>query len=161
MRRVVIILGTVLLCILAAQRTFAQIRYPLPYPPKLQGGKSVVSHRSPEFLEPGPNLRDGVQIAKTAPLVEMMYYPGQNYSGNPWCFRGVGSARDGKYYSALCDHLAPLGAAKLFEYDSATKQFRLCFAKRVWQDDSSLENDDEPRIFQDERSPHFANRFVD
>ena len=125
MRRVVIDFGIVLACILAAQTTFAQIRYPLPYPPKLPEGKSVVSHRSPDFLKPGPNLRDGVQIAKTAPLVEMMYYPGQNYSGNPWCFRGVGSARDGKYYSALCDHLAPLGTAKLFEYDSATKQFRL------------------------------------
>ena len=76
-------------------------------------------------MKPGPNLRPGVTIAKIAPRVTFMYYPGQTYPGNPWCFRGVGCVKDGKYYSALCDHLAPLGTAKLFEFDSQSKKFRL------------------------------------
>lgn len=105
----------------AAQR----VRYPLEYPPKLPGGQRVVTDSSPDFLKPGPNLREGVAIAKTPPTVDFLYYPNQNYPGNPWCFRGVGTVVDGKYYSALCDHLAPLGTAYLFEYNPANKQFRL------------------------------------
>jgi len=103
----------------------AQVRYPLKYPPRLPGGKTIVTHSSPEFLKPGPNIRDGVAIARTPPVVDFLYYPGQDYAGNPWCFRGVGCVRDGKYYSALCDHLAPKGTTKLFEYDPARKRFRL------------------------------------
>lgn len=103
----------------------AQVRYPLPYPPELTGGKQFVVHRTQAFLKPGPNLREDVEIAKEPPRVEFMYYPGQDYAGNPWCFRGVGSTRDGKYYSALCDHLAPLGTAKLYEYDGNKRSFRL------------------------------------
>ena len=103
----------------------AQVRYPLSYPPKLAGGKTVVTDRSDAFLEPGPNLLEGVKIAKTPPTVDFMYYPGQDYPGNPWCFRAVGCAIGTKYYSATCDHLAPLGTAYLYEYDSATKKFRL------------------------------------
>ena len=100
-------------------------RYPLEYPPKLPDGQTVVVDTSDDFLTPGPNLREGVAIAKTAPKVEFQYYPQQNYPGNPWCFRAVGTVYKGKYYSALCDHLAPLGTAYLFEYDPATQQFRL------------------------------------
>jgi len=103
---------------------FAQVRYPLKYPPALPQGQKRVEIRGPALLKPGPNLRDGVKIATTPPVVEFQYYPGQDYPGNPWCFRGVGSCRDGKYYSVLCDHLAPLGTAKLFEYDSRTQTFR-------------------------------------
>lgn len=102
-----------------------QVRYPLAYPPKLPDGKDFVTHQTREFLEPGPNLREGVEIARTSPNVTFQYYPGQDYPGNPWCFRGVGCARDGKYYSVLCDHLAPAGTAKLFEYDVAKRRFRL------------------------------------
>ncbi len=100
-------------------------RYPLEYPPKLPGEQQVVTDRSPRFLEPGPNLRQGVEIAREPPLVDFQYYPNQSYPGNPWCFRGVGAVVDGKYYSALCDHLAPLGTAYLFEYNPETKKFRL------------------------------------
>lgn len=101
-----------------------QVRYPLPYPPDLPDGQTLVRDRSPEFLQPGDNLRDGVEIAKTPPLVEGLYYPGQNYPGNPWCFRAVGTVRGEMYYSALCDHLAPLGTAKLFAWNSKKHSFR-------------------------------------
>jgi hypothetical protein len=112
-----------LLCF--ASNSHAQVRYPLPYPPKLPGNQTVVVDTSDEFLVPGPNLRAGVAIAKTPPTVTSMYYPGQDYPGNPWCFRAVGIVRGDKYYSALCDHLAPGGTAYLYEYDAAKKSFRL------------------------------------
>ena len=103
----------------------AQVRYPLPYPPKLPGGEKVVIDQSEEFLKPGPNLLDGVKIAKTSPKITFMYYPGQDYPGNPWCFRAVGIVEGDKYYSALCDHLAPGGTAYLYEFDAAKNEFRL------------------------------------
>ena len=103
----------------------AQKRYPLPYPPKLPGGKAHVSQRSPAFLKPGPNLRKGVAIAEIPPRVDFLFYPNQTYPGNPWSFRAVGTVRGDKYCSALCDHLAPRGTAYLFEYDAVKKSFRL------------------------------------
>jgi hypothetical protein len=114
-----------LMLIVTASTAHAQIRYPLPYPPQLPDGQSVVTHTEAAFLQPGPNLREGVAIAKTPPTVDFLFYPGQDYPGNPWSFRAVGAVRGEKYYSALCDHLAPAGTAKLFEYDAAAKQFRL------------------------------------
>lgn len=111
--------------ILSAATAFAQVRYPLSYPPKLPGGKPFVVHKSDAFLKPGPNLRQGVAIAKTPPVVEFLYYPGQKSPGNPWSFRGVGCVRGGKYYSALCNHLAPLGTAYLYEYEPKSRKFRL------------------------------------
>jgi hypothetical protein len=100
-------------------------RYPLPYPPKLPGGKVVVTEHSPEFLKPGPNLREGVTIARTAPVVDFAFYPEQNYPGNPWSHRSDGIIVGGRYYSSSNDHLAPRGTAHLWEYDAARKQFRL------------------------------------
>src|SRR6187399_11468 len=52
-------------------------RYPLPYPPKLPGGQTVVTERTDAFLTPGPNLREGVEISKVAPTVDFAYYPEQ------------------------------------------------------------------------------------
>lgn len=112
------------LVLLMAATAEAQVRYPLKYPPQLPGGERVVTDTSPSFLQPGPNLLDGVAIAKTAPQVDFLYYPGQDYPGNPWSFRAVGCAIGDKYYSATCDHLAPLGTAKLFEYDATKQTFR-------------------------------------
>ena len=100
-------------------------RYPLPYPPKLEGGKVVVTELDPSFLKPGPNLRDGVTIAKTAPVVDFAFYPEQNYPGNPWSHRSDGIVVGDKYYSSSNDHLAPKGTAHLWEYDAGLKKFRL------------------------------------
>jgi hypothetical protein len=102
-------------------------RYPLPYPPSLPGGKAFVTEESPDFLKPGPNLREGVTIAKTPPKVDFLFYPEQNYPGNPWSHRSDGIVIGDKYYSSSNDHLAPRGTAHLWEYDAATKKFRqLC-----------------------------------
>ncbi len=74
---------------------------------------------------PGPNLREGVRIAKTPPRVDFAYFPQQNYPGNPWSNRADGFVLGDKYYTSDNDHLAPRGTAHLWEYDAAAKTFRL------------------------------------
>ena len=96
----------------------------LPFPPTLPGGKTIVTERSEEFLKPPSTLRPGVAVAKEAPTVDFMYYPGQDYPGKPWSVWGDGVCVGGKYYSAIGDHLAPAGTARVFEYDPATRSMR-------------------------------------
>jgi hypothetical protein len=100
-------------------------RYPLPYPPKLPDGKTVVTESDAAFLKPGPNLRPGTEIAKTPPVVDFAFYPEQNYPGNPWSHRSDGIVVGDIYYSSTNDHLAPRGTAHLWEYDARAKKFRL------------------------------------
>jgi hypothetical protein len=95
------------------------------YPPKLPGEKQVVTDTSADFLKPPDTLRAGVAIAKTPPTVDFLYYPGQTYAGKPWSNWGDSLAAGGKYYASIGDHLAPQGNAFVYEYDPATKQFRL------------------------------------
>ena len=102
------------------------------FPPQLPGGLEHVSVRSDDFLKPTETLREGVKIAKTVPTVDFLYYPGQDYPGNPWSNWGDGVAINGKYYSAIGDHLAiggkgthGNGTGRVFEYDPETKQMRL------------------------------------
>ncbi len=97
----------------------------LPWPPVLPGGKAVVTVSSPKFLQAPETLRDGVAVAKTAPTVDFLFYPGQSYPGKPWSNWGDGSVANGKYYSAIGDHYAigrgeaqyGTGTAFVFEYD--------------------------------------------
>lgn len=100
-------------------------RYPLEYPPKLPDGQIVVSEETADFVKPGPNLREGVTIAKTPPRVDFAFFPEQNYPGNPWSNRADGFVLGDKYYTSDNDHLAPRGTAHLWEYDAAGKKFRL------------------------------------
>jgi hypothetical protein len=100
-------------------------RYPLPYPPALPGGQTHVTEQSADFLVPGPNLQDGVEVAQTPPTVDFLYYPEQSYPGNPWSHRSDGMVIGDKYYSSSNDHLAPRGTALLWEYDAPEKRFRL------------------------------------
>ena len=91
------------------------------YPPRLPCGKSVATDRSEELLRPPSSLK-GISVAKTAPVVDFLYYPGQTYPGNPWSNWGDGVAVAGKYYSTIGDHKGPDGNAFVYEYDSATKR---------------------------------------
>jgi hypothetical protein len=100
-------------------------RYPLKYPPSLPDGKTSVTEQSLDFLKPKANLKEGVEIAKTPPTVDFLYYPEQNYPGNPWSHRSDGIVIGDKYYSSSNDHLAPRGTAMLWEYDAPAKKFRL------------------------------------
>jgi hypothetical protein len=94
------------------------------FPPKLPGGKTVVTDRTPKFLKPISKLRAGVEIAKTPPAVDFLYYPEQTYPGHPWSVWGDSLAAGGKYYSAIGDHRAPQGNAFLYEYDPNKKTLR-------------------------------------
>ena len=96
----------------------------LLFPPKLPGGRTVVTDRSPEFLKPISKLLPGVSIAKTAPTVDFLYYPKQTYPGKPWSVWGDSLAANGKYYSAIGDHLAPQGNGFVYEYDPDKKTIR-------------------------------------
>jgi len=98
-------------------------RAEVAYPPKLPGGKTVVTDTSKAFLK-GPASMKGVRVAAAAPTVDLMYYPGQTYKGNPWSNWGDGVAVGEKYYSAIGDHLGPAGNAFVYEYDAADKTLR-------------------------------------
>lgn len=95
------------------------------YPPALPNGQTSLSVTSPEFLQPAATLLEGVAVAKTAPQVDFLYYPGQTYEGRPWSNWGNSTFAKGKYYSAIGDHLAPQGNAFVYEYDPQKKSFRL------------------------------------
>src|SRR5687768_16638391 len=94
------------------------------FPPQLPGGKAVVTDTSDDFLKPPAKLREGVTVAKVAPTIDFLYYPGQTYPGKPWSNWGDSLAANGKYYASVGDHLAPAGNAFVYEYDPAAKSFR-------------------------------------
>ena len=94
------------------------------FPPRLPGDAVVVSESSPDFLKPSGSLRPGVVIAKTPPIIDFGYYPGQTYPGRPWSNWGDSLAVGGKYYASIGDHLAPAGNAFIYEYDPERKSFR-------------------------------------
>src|SRR5215831_3836863 len=71
------------------------------FPPKLPDGKEVVTDTSEEFLKPGATLKSGVAVAKAAPTIDFMYFPGQDYAGKPWSNWGDSIAVGGKYYASI------------------------------------------------------------
>jgi len=98
-------------------------RAEMKYPPSLPDGKQVVTDTTDAFLKPPESLKD-VAVATAAPTVDLMYYPGQTYKGNPWSNWGDGVAVGEKYYSAIGDHVGPAGNAFVYEYDAASKKLR-------------------------------------
>lgn len=120
--RPMIMCGALLLA-LSGQIAFGQIDE-LSWPPRLPGDQKIASTNSADLLKPQPGIRSDVSIAKTAPRVELLYYPEQTYAGHPWSVWGDGLAVGTKYYSAIGDHLAPQGNAFVFEYDTQTSRIR-------------------------------------
>ena len=96
----------------------------ISFPPRLPDGKSVATDSSAVFLKPTSKLQDGVEIAKTAPTIDFLYYPEQTYPGKPWSVWGDSLAVGGKYYSAIGDHEKPQGNAFVYEYNPDTKALR-------------------------------------
>lgn len=94
------------------------------YPPALPDGKEVVTDTSEDFLKKGSTLQKDVAVAKTAPTIDFLYFPGQTYAGRPWSNWGDSLAANGKYYASIGDHLAPAGNAFVYEYDPEKKRFR-------------------------------------
>ena len=105
----------------------------LTFPPTIPDGKESLSHTGDEFLKPPATLRKDVDVAKAAPTVDFLYFPGQDYLGNPWSNWGDSVAANGKYYASIGDHLAlggkgdpanGTGTGRVFEYDPEKKTFR-------------------------------------
>lgn len=105
----------------------------LTFPPTIPDGKASLTHTGDEFLKPPATLRKDVDVAKVAPTVDFLYFPGQDYPGNPWSNWGDSVAANGKYYASIGDHLAVggkgdpangTGTGRVFEYDPAAKSFR-------------------------------------
>jgi len=112
-----------ILFVVSSRDSFGQIE-DLKWPPRLPDGQSIASVESKDLLKSQPGLSADVRIAKTPPRVELLYYPQQTYAGHPWSVWGDGLTVGTKYYSAIGDHLAPLGDAFVFEYDSQTREIR-------------------------------------
>lgn len=96
----------------------------IAFPPTLSGGKQVATDTSEDFLKPKGPLKSGVTNAKTPPTIDFMFFPGQDYPGNPWSAWGDNIAANGKYYTSIGDHLAPNGNGFVYEYDPESKTFR-------------------------------------
>jgi hypothetical protein len=114
------LLGGVVVCLASPFGRSADVTYP----PVLPDGKTVATDRSEDFLKGPSTLKKDVVIAKTAPVVDFLYYPGQTYAGRPWSNWGDSLAANGKYYASIGDHLAPQGNAFVYEYDPEKKSFR-------------------------------------
>lgn len=102
----------------------------LSWPPMLPNGVHVATHTSKEFLKRPDEIHQEVSVATTPPRVDFMYYPGQNYPGNPWSVWGDGEVHEGKYYSSIGDHLAPQGNAFVYEYDPEVQKLRMLLNTR-------------------------------
>jgi len=100
------------------------------YPPTLPGGAASATETSPEFLVRPESMSSEVDVAATPPTVDLAYFPGQNYVGDPWSNWGDSVTIGDKYYASIGDHKAPGGNAFIFEYDPALKTFRKIFEVR-------------------------------
>lgn len=99
----------------------------LEWPPRLPDGITVATDKSEQFLEKPANvkLQEGVEISKTIPIIDFLYFPGQVHAGKLWSVWGDGSAHGSKYYTSIGDHDSPRGEAQIYEYDSQTRKIRL------------------------------------
>lgn len=96
----------------------------LKFPPQLPEGKEVVTDSDAALITPPANLRKDVAVAKTPPVIEFRYFPGQDYKGNPWSNWGDSTMAWGKYYATIGDHLSPGGNSFVYEYDPAAKTLK-------------------------------------
>ena len=62
------------------------------FPPSLPQGRASVTDRTEAFLSPPSTLREDVVVATTPPTVDFLFYPGQDYAGQPWSNWGEGTA---------------------------------------------------------------------
>ena len=78
----------------------------------LPAGEPFIGGPSIELIELGES--NGARV-------EGAVYPHPDYAGDPWTQWGQGLViADGRFYSAIGDHLAPDGNSYIYEYDPAT-----------------------------------------
>lgn len=95
------------------------------WPPRLPSGKLVRTDTSEQFLKATAKLSPGVTVARAVPTVDFLYFDAQTYPGNPWSVWGDGLAAGRMFYTSIGDHLAPVGNAYVYAYDSEVKSLRL------------------------------------
>ena len=118
-------LASILAVIAAAGTTGAGAddgRTPRWVEPRIPEG--FLTETGDDLLVPVHELPAGVTVAKTAPTIDVLVYPGQTYAGHPWSNWGDGCFVGGKFYSAIGDHLSPQGTGRVFEYDPASRRIR-------------------------------------
>lgn len=111
--------------------------------PALTNGAAVFTSDAAALLHQPASatvaMKDGVTLARTAPRVDFLFYPGQTYRGNPWSNWSDGCVLNGRYYSALSDHRSPQGSGYLYEYDPGAKKIRvLASVKQFLQEGGHL-----------------------
>lgn len=94
------------------------------FPPSFPDGQGVVTVSGDVLLRSPVKLREGVEIAATAPEVDVLLFPGQDYPGKPWSVWGDSVVHGGVYYASIGDHLAPGGNAFVYAYDPAKKTLK-------------------------------------
>jgi len=98
----------------------------LSYPPKLSGDKPVAREQSAKMLEaPTDTILEGVRIARTAPVIDVMFFPGQNYPGRPWSDWGDALYAEGCFFAGIGDHLSPRGSAMVYRYDPQAREISI------------------------------------
>ena len=86
---------------------------------------TATTDTSPQFLMGPPGLPPHV-VASTVPTVDFVPYPRPTYEGRPWSQWGAALfASNGKFYSAIRDHLGEDGNSYLYEYEPGAKKLRL------------------------------------
>lgn len=86
---------------------------PAPANCEIPPGEPFLDTESVEVAEIGQV--DGVTVSAAL-------YPHPDYEGNPWSQWGQGMIADGRFYSAIGDHLAVDGNSFVYEYDPSTGQ---------------------------------------
>lgn len=115
---------------------------PLPFPPALPDGKTILRVESASFLKPPGPLDARVQIAKTPPVVEILYYPGQTYAGKPWtCWARGTFGPDGTHYAAIGDHISPRGRAMILALEPGARDMRPVVDLRSFIESSGIAGD--------------------
>ncbi len=101
----------------------------LVWPPTLPDGKQIAIDSTVQFLKQDPQaemqISKEIDIAKTPPKIEFLFFPGQTYVPELWSNWSDGVTKGTKYYTAISDHSSPRGNAQIYEYDSKTKQIRM------------------------------------
>ncbi len=107
-------------------------RAKLTWPPSLPDGKDIVTDKSNDFLVKPASLHldANINIAKTAPTIDFLYFPGQTYPSQLWSVWGDGSTIGSKYYTSIGDHGHPHGDGQVYEYDSETKKIRMLMSTK-------------------------------
>jgi len=93
-------------------------------PPPGRGCRSTAGTALPT---PGaPAAAQVLQPAGEGPLVEAVVYPHPAYEGNPWSQWGQGLVlSDGRYLSAIGDHLGADGNSYLYAYDPSSSELTM------------------------------------